>query len=58
MTKIVLNLKFIHDKQLKLQIQLHLIVGFIHYIHALERKDNILPSKLEILFLLDTGASI
>ena len=28
------------------------------YIHALERKDNILPSKLEILFLLDTGASI
>ena len=28
------------------------------YIHASERKDNILPSKLEILFLLDTGASI
>ena len=28
------------------------------YIHAFERKDNILPSKLEILFLLDTGASI
>ena len=28
------------------------------YIHALERKDNILPSKLEILFPLDTGASI
>ena len=27
-------------------------------IQALERKDNILPSKLEILFLLDTGASI
>ena len=28
------------------------------YIHAFERKDNILPSKLENLFLLDTGASI
>ena len=26
--------------------------------HAFERKDNILPSKLEILFLLDTGDSI
>ena len=26
--------------------------------HASERKDNILPSELEILFLLDTGASI
>ena len=28
------------------------------YVHASEEKDNILPSKLEILFLLDTGASI
>ena len=28
------------------------------YKHALEIKDNKLPSKLEILFLLDTGASI
>ena len=28
------------------------------YIHASEGKYNILPSKLEILFLLDTGASI
>ena len=28
------------------------------YIHASEGKDNKLPSKLEILFLLDTGASI
>ena len=28
------------------------------YIHASERKDNTLPSKLEILFLLDTGASV
>ena len=28
------------------------------YLHASEGKDNILPSKLEILFLLDTGASI
>ena len=35
MTKIVLNLKFIHVKELKLQIQLHLIVGFIHYIYML-----------------------
>ena len=26
--------------------------------HTFERGDNILPSKLEILFLLDTGASI
>ena len=28
------------------------------YTHAFERKDNISPSKLKILFLLDTGASI
>ena len=28
------------------------------HIHAFERKDNIFPSKLELLFLLDTGASI
>ena len=28
------------------------------YVHASERKDNILLSKLKILFLLDTGASI
>ena len=28
------------------------------YIHASETNDNILPSKLEIVFLLDTGASI
>ena len=28
------------------------------YIHASETNDNILPSKLEILFLSDTGASI
>ena len=28
------------------------------YIHTSETNDNILPSKLEILFLLDTGASI
>ena len=28
------------------------------YIHASEAKDNILPSQLEILFLLNTGASI
>ena len=28
------------------------------YVHASEREDNILPSKLEILFLLDTGAYI
>ena len=28
------------------------------YIHASETNDNILPSKIEILFLLDTGASI
>ena len=28
------------------------------YVHASQGKDNILPSKLEILFLLDTGASI
>ena len=28
------------------------------YKHASEGKDNILPSKLEILFLLDTGASM
>ena len=28
------------------------------YIHAFERKDNILPSKLKIAFLSDTGASI
>ena len=28
------------------------------YVHASETNDNILPSKLEILFLLDTGASI
>ena len=28
------------------------------YIHALERKDNTLPSILEIVFLLNTGASI
>ena len=28
------------------------------YVHTFETKDNILPSKLEILFLLDTGASI
>ena len=28
------------------------------YVHASEVKDNILPSKLEILFLLDAGASI
>ena len=59
MTKIVLNLKFTHVKSLKLQTQLLLIVSFFPlYIHAFERKDNILPSKLEILFLLDTGASI
>ena len=28
------------------------------YIHAFEEKHHILPSRLEILFLLDTGASI
>ena len=28
------------------------------YVHTSETKDNVLPSKLEILFLLDTGASI
>ena len=28
------------------------------YVHSSEGKDEILPSKLEILFLLDTGASI
>ena len=28
------------------------------YLHASETNDNILPSNLEILFLLDTGASI
>ena len=28
------------------------------YVHASEGKDNLLPSKLEILFLLDTGAPI
>ena len=28
------------------------------YVHASEGKDNILPSKLEIIFLLDTGASL
>ena len=28
------------------------------YVHASEGKDNIFPSKLEILFLLDAGASI
>ena len=28
------------------------------YVHASETNDNILPSKLEILLLLDTGASI
>ena len=28
------------------------------YVHASETNDYILPSKLEILFLLDTGASI
>ena len=28
------------------------------YVHASETNDNILPSKLEILFLLNTGASI
>ena len=28
------------------------------YVHASKGKDNILPSKFEILFLLDTGASI
>ena len=28
------------------------------YIHASEEKHNIIPSKLEMLFLLDTGASI
>ena len=28
------------------------------YVHTSETKDNLLPSKLEILFLLDTGASI
>ena len=28
------------------------------YVHASETNDNKLPSKLEILFLLDTGASI
>ena len=39
-------------------IQLLLIVGFIHYIYAFEEKDNIVASKLEILFLLDIGASI
>ena len=31
---------------------------YVLYVHASERKDNILPSKEEILFLLDTGASI
>ena len=42
-----------------MQIQLLLIVGLYPlYVHAFDRKDNILPSKLEILFLLDTGASI
>ena len=46
-----------------MQIQLLFLVGFIHYtcyphVHASDRKDNILPSNLEILFLLDTGASI
>ena len=28
------------------------------YVHTPETKDNLLPSKLDILFLLDTGASI
>ena len=28
------------------------------YVHTSETKENLLPSKLEILFLLDTGASI
>ena len=28
------------------------------YVHTSETKDDVLPSKLEILFLLDTGASI
>ena len=28
------------------------------YVHTSETKDNLLPSKLEILFFLDTGASI
>ena len=59
MTKRVLNLKFIHVKLLILETQLLLIVGFIHYIYMLlKKKDNILPSKIEILFLFDTGASI
>ena len=31
---------------------------YARYIHASEKKDNILPSNLEVLFLLDTGASI
>ena len=58
-TNIILDSKFIHVKELKLQTQLLLIVGcYPLYVHASERKDNKLPSKLEILFLLDTGASI
>ena len=28
------------------------------YVHSYETKDNLIPSKFEILFLLDTGASI
>ena len=57
-TKIVLNLKSIRAKKLKLQIPLLLIVGFTPlYVHTSETKENLLPSKLEILFLSDTGAS-
>ena len=43
-----------------MQIQLLPLVGFNYplYVHVPEGKDNILPSKLEILFLLDTGVSI
>ena len=28
------------------------------YVHTSETKDNLLPSKLEILFLLDNGATL
>ena len=59
MTKIVTNLKFILAKITEIANTITPYSWFYPlYIHASEEKDNIVPSKLENLFLLDTGASI
>ena len=49
MTKIALNLKFIHAKSLKLQIQLLLIVGFIHYIYKLLKERQQITFKFPVI---------